>query len=144
GVTARSTAATADATAPPRSAASGGRRTAVHTAARNVSGVTSPASDAVTQSGSRPGRRSAIWAASTDLPIPPTPCTTRAASADPASSADQRRRSADRSGSAGDGGGPDWLALAWRPYPASRTTSASGPSSSSGPAGRPSGRKDNE
>src|SRR6201999_2805392 len=79
GVTARSTAATADATAPPRSAASGCRRTAVHTAARNVSGVTSPASDAVTQPGSRPGRRSAIWAASTDLPIPPTPCTTRAA-----------------------------------------------------------------
>ena len=96
GRTARSTAATAEATAPPRSAASGCRRTAVHTAARNVSGVTSPVSDAVAQSGSRSGRRAAICPARTDFPMPPTPCTTMTARADPASSADQRRRSADR------------------------------------------------
>ena len=103
GSSVRSAAATASAVLPPRAAALGCRRSAAATPARKASAVTSPVRTVVTQSGSRRPTRSAIWAASADLPIPPAPCRTSPATAGLTSSADQRRRSAERMGR--DGGG---------------------------------------
>ncbi len=61
----------------------------------------------VMRSGSRRPTRAATSAASVDLPIPPTPCSTSPAVAEPTRSADQRRRSMDRIGrDAGRGGSP--------------------------------------
>ncbi len=88
--------ASASARAPPRVAATGCRRSAAASRARSASAETSPPHTTVTRSGSSCPIRAAISAASADLPIPPAPCSTSPATSGPASSADQRRRSADR------------------------------------------------